>query len=158
MLGFTCHIYPFGWDSGDAGSYPERIQKLIEFVQSFDGDIYILGVSAGGTTAVTSYAMSAQEVAKVVTLCAPLAAFDYRVNPLLEVAITHTQQSLAKMPAAAKRNILSLHAVYDQVVPTKLSQSGGVKQKTLVSFWHVPTIVLGLTLFSPAIIRFYKQR
>lgn len=158
LFGFTCYVHTFGWNSADPASYAERLRKLVDFAQSLEGSIYMLGVSAGGPTSVNCYAALPEKVAKVATLCSPLAAFKRPVNPLLEVAISDTTQNLTSMSQETKQKILSLHAVYDQVVPVNLSRIDGVQQKTLFSFWHVPSIVLGLTIFSLPIMHFFKQR
>ncbi|MEO6513610.1 MAG: hypothetical protein ABIR37_02880, partial [Candidatus Saccharimonadales bacterium] len=158
MFGFKPRVHVFGWDSADPASYDQRIADLNQTVSALDGEIYLLGVSAGGSAAVNSFAMLPEKVTKTVTLCSPLKAFSTQVNPLLAVSIGHTEDFLATMSEDRKKRLLSVHAIFDPVVPTRLSKPAGVKSLTLPSILHPVTIYLGLTLFSGPIARFFKQR
>jgi pimeloyl-ACP methyl ester carboxylesterase len=158
MLGFTPQVHVFGWDSANPSSYDLRINQLNEVISGLDGEVFLLGVSAGGSAAVNSLALIPHKVTKVVTLCSPLIHFSSRVNPLLAVSIEHTEAHLAVMDTETKRRLLSLHALFDSVVPVRLSKPAGVKAKTLPAILHPVTIFLGLTLFASVSARFFKQR
>lgn len=158
MFGFTPEVYVFGWNSGDPNSYESRIAQLNQHIAKLEGDVYILGVSAGGSAAVNSFAAADSRVRKVVTLCSPLAPFSSRVNSLLAVSIDHTQDAIRNMSAERRQRILSLHAIFDPVVPTRLSKPHGVHARTLPSVLHPVTIFLGLTVFAGISNRFFKQR
>lgn len=158
MFGFTPEVYVFGWNSGDPSSYESRIAELNQYITGLDGEIYILGVSAGGSVAVNSFAAAGSKVRKVVTLCSPLAPFSSRVNPLLAVSLDRTEDTLRDMSVDQRQRILSLHAIFDPVVPTRLSKPDGVHARTLPSVLHPVTIFLGLTGFAGISSRFFKQR
>ena len=158
MFGFAAEVYVFGWDSGDPGSYESRMAKLVEYVSKLDGEVYLLGVSAGGSAAVNCFAALRSNVQKVVTLCSPLAAFSSRINSLLAVSIDHTEDAIRTMAAEQRQQILSLHAIFDPVVPTRLSKPVGIHARTLPSVLHPKTIFLGLTVFAGISSRFFKQR
>jgi pimeloyl-ACP methyl ester carboxylesterase len=156
-LGFEPQVHVFGWNSADAASYSTRIAQLNSLVSSLKGEVFLLGVSAGGSAAVNCFAILPNKITKTVTLCSPLMAFSSRINPLLAVSIEHTEKYLAVLPAEAKQRLLSLHAVFDTVVPIRLSKPGGVRSKILPSILHPITIFLGLTVFAGVISRFFKQ-
>jgi pimeloyl-ACP methyl ester carboxylesterase len=158
LFGFTPQVHVFGWDSADAASYDERMKILNALVASLDGEVFLLGVSAGGSAAINSFAMLPQKITKTVVLCAPLSAFSSRVNPLLAVSIEQTEQYLTAMPAEARQRLLSLHAIFDPVVPTRLSKPIGVRSQTLPTILHPVTIFFGLTIFAAVSARFFKQR
>jgi pimeloyl-ACP methyl ester carboxylesterase len=158
LLGFAPQIHSFGWNSADPSSYNHRIELLNEVVAQLDGEVYILGVSAGGSAAVNCLAMVPNKVTKVVTLCAPLAHFSSRINPLLAASIEHTEEHLAAMNADTKCRLLSLHAIVDTLVPIRLSKPDDVQSKALPAILHPITIFLGLTLFAGVSARFFKQR
>lgn len=158
MLGFTPQVHIFGWDSANPSSYDLRIGTLNDVVKKLDGEVYLLGVSAGGSAAVNSLAMMPENITKVVTLCSPLLHFSSRVNPLLAVSIEHTEAHLVAMSSDTKRRLLSLHALFDSVVPVRLSKPDGVHAKTLPVILHPVAIFLGLTLFAGVSARFFKQR
>lgn len=158
MFGFTPHVYVFGWNSADPASYRQRIEALNTAITSIEGEVYLLGVSAGGSAALNSFAMLPEKIAKTVVLCSPLSSFSSRVNPLLKVSLQHTEELLATMPTAQKNRLLSVHALFDQVVPLRLSTPAGVKHKALPSALHTVTIFLGLTVFAKVILRFFNSR
>ena len=158
MFGYAPQVHIFGWNSADPSSYDARLQQLNSFVDTLEGEIYLIGVSAGGSVAANCLATMPNKVTKVATLCSPLAAFSSRVNPLLAVSIEETERHLAEMPAETKNRILSLHALYDPIVATHLSKPLGVKSVTLPTILHGATIFLGLTIFSTRINHFFKQR
>ncbi len=158
LFGFTSHISAFGWNSADSSSHDERLRQLVAVVDGLDGAVYLLGVSAGGTVAVSCLSKRPEKIAKVATLCSPLLPFSYRINPLLEVAITRLQPKLKAMDEPTKQKILSVRAIYDQTVPTRLSQPNGIRNVVLPSAVHAVTIFLGLTVMNFPILSFFKQR
>ena len=158
LFGFAPQIYVFGWDSADPGSYEQRMQALTAMIQNLKGKVYVLGVSAGGSAAVNCFAQLPRKITKVVTLCSPLSAFSTPINPLLAVSISHTEQHLSDMAAETKQRLLSLHALFDTVVPVRLSKPVGVRSRVLPAILHPVTIFLGLTLFAGVTSRFFKQR
>ena len=158
MFGFTPEVYVFGWNSGDPHSYESRITRLNNYLSKLDGEVYILGVSAGGSAAVNSFAAAGSNVRKVVTLCSPLAPFSSRVNSLLAVSIDRTEDAIRNLSVEQRQRILSLHAIFDPVVPTRLSKPIGVRARTLPSVLHPVTIFLGLTVFAGVSNYFFKQR
>jgi pimeloyl-ACP methyl ester carboxylesterase len=158
LFGFTTHISLFGWNSADPLSHDERLRQLAADVDALEGAIYLLGVSAGGTAAVSCLAKRPEKITKVATICSPLLPFSYQVNPLLEVAIAKLQPGLEDMDESTKHKILSVRAIYDQTVPTRLSQPAGIRTVVLPSAMHAVTIFLGLTVMSFPVLRFFKQR
>lgn len=158
LWGFKTQVHVFGWDSADAASYEQRINGLSTLVHDLDGEVYLLGVSAGGSAAVNSFAMLPEKVTRAATLCSPLAAFSSRINPLLAASIARTEDHLANMPHTQKQRLLSVHAFFDPVVPIRLSKPAGIKNVTLPVILHPVTIYLGLTVFSGLIAGFFKQR
>jgi len=160
IFGFEVHIHVFGWDSADPASYERRMRDIDDFVRSLsvDGPVYLLGVSAGGPVAVSELAKYSPGIVKVATLCSPLSAFSYRVNPLLEVAIQDVESVLSSMSDADKLKILSVRALVDNVVPVRLSQPAGIRTAIVPSFIHAVSIFLGQTIGSYPILRFFKQR
>ena len=158
MFGFKPQVHVFGWDSADTDSYQHRMKALNATVKGLTGKVYLLGVSAGGSAALNSFAMLPERITKTATLCSPLSSFSTRVNPLLEVSLRHTEEFLTNMPPSQKIRLLSVHALFDPVVPIRLSKPIGVKQLALPSVLHAVTIFLGLTIFAGRIAHFFKQR
>jgi pimeloyl-ACP methyl ester carboxylesterase len=155
--GFTSHIYVFGWNSADPASYAPRMDTLDKYVRQLAGPVHLLGVSAGGTAAVTALARN-EHIHRVATLCSPLSSFRNRVNPLLEVAIADLTAKLADMPEATKHKIHSFHAIFDQVVDVRQSKVPEIANSTVPSALHAVTIFLGLSLLHWPIARFLHKR
>ena len=47
LRGFRTHVFAFGWED-TASNYQEKQTRLNDYVRSLDGDVYIIGASAGG--------------------------------------------------------------------------------------------------------------
>jgi pimeloyl-ACP methyl ester carboxylesterase len=157
LLGFKTHIYVFGWDDKEAENYSKKYIAFTEMLETIKGSRYLLGVSAGGTVASTAALLSPNLVAKAVVLCSPLTSYASPINPLLETAIRQNESQLAQYKPYVE-NIISLHAIRDEVVPVRLSSPPQLKTHTIPSVLHLPSIVFALTLYTPVVAHFLKQR
>jgi pimeloyl-ACP methyl ester carboxylesterase len=153
--GYRAHISIVGWDASPS-SYTERKGKVLSLIDSLSGDIYILGVSAGGPVALAVFADRKSRVAKVATLCSPYTYLDDHQGELLGSALSELAPSLARLSDRFS-DIRSYHGIYDGVVQTRLSRYEGIQDVTIPFVKHALTIFLGLTLYVPSITRFFRK-
>lgn len=158
LLGYEAHIIAFGWVDM-ASRLESKRTPFLKKIDAFDESrgVYLIGISAGGTAAVNTFAVRPSLVRKVITVCSPLNGFENLRNPLLAESIEQARSDLERMDAAQKQRILSVRALYDQVVNTKLSIFRGVKNTRVWSFLHAPTIFVALTFCAPRLRRFLKK-
>lgn len=146
LWGFEVHIIPFGWSNYYA-DYETKMRECMHQLDRLGKDepAYIIGVSAGGVAAVNVFA-DRPSVKRVITVCSPYREFDHELdNRLLAEAITELGHSLDRLDPSEKRNILSVHAVYDQVVGAAMSRPPGIKSARFWGVTHGPTIFLIMT-------------
>jgi pimeloyl-ACP methyl ester carboxylesterase len=158
LWGYSTHVVPFGWNSNDPATYEPKFQALEAAIAALEGEIYLLGVSAGGTVAVSCLAAHSDKITRAATLSSPLKPYSTPGNPLIELAIDRAKADIDAMPDTLRQRLLSVHAIRDQVVPVNLSQPPGVPSKTIFIVRHVPSIVLGLTLLGFLFVRFFRKR
>lgn len=146
LMGFQVHIFVFGWEDRDL-SLTEAQDRLIQFVDDLDTNVYVIGVSAGGTAAVNLLAARPKRVTRIITICTPYTLVPERYNRLLHRSSEQLLAHLAGMPTHTKAKILSVHAAFDQLVPVTASQPAGIAHKRLHSVLHGPTIFVALVLY-----------
>ena len=152
---YTTHIVTVGWNAPPV-SYQDRKRKIQSLIDELVGDVYLLGVSAGGTTALALFAEGMERVKKVVTLCSPYIYIDDHRGELLGCALSELRPSLTAL-ADRFSDIRSYHGIYDGVVQPKLSTYKGIQDISIPFVKHALIILLGLTLYVPAIVRFLRK-
>jgi len=132
-------------------------ERLNAYIKNLDGPLYVIGVSAGGTAAINALAGN-PNITKVVTVCTPYTPSPHRPNKLIAHSIRHTRQTLAAMSGKTKTTILSLYALYDQVVPAAHNRPPGIRVKRLLAVGHGPAIATALFLYSWSIRSFFVRQ
>ena len=155
-LGFQVHIFVFGWENKSL-SIDDAQARLVQFVEHLGANVYVIGVSAGGTAAVNLLATQPNLVRKIVTICTPYALVPERYNRLLHHASERMLSTLTHLSTSRKSNILSVHAAFDQLVPIRASQPEGIAHQRLRSVWHGPSIFVALVFYRQTLKRFLLQ-
>jgi hypothetical protein len=78
-------------------------------------------------------------------------------NRLLETSIARLPASFARLDAATRKKLLSVHASYDDVVDVSLSHAPDIRTYRLSTRGHGFTIFMGLTVMSFPIRRFFRS-
>lgn len=152
-LGFDTHIISFGWIEHHAQLWP-KMEAFLKQLDAFgDRPLYIIGVSAGGSAAI-QLLRHKSTIKKVITVCAPLDTFPNLQNPLLVESIAETKRHLQAMDTSQKQRILSVYALYDNVVDTRLSRPGGIATKRVFAIIHAPAIFISLMLYARSLRQF----
>lgn len=146
-LGFETHVVPFGWADTQA-PFEETMPAFLARLDQFgDRPLYLIGISAGGTAAINALAVRST-IQRVITICSPLQTMPRLRNPLLAASVSRVMSNLAAFTPEQKRRIVSVHALYDQVVDVRLSKAPGIRAFRLWSVWHAPTIYLAMVPYA----------
>lgn len=159
LRGFRTHVFAFDWEY-TASNYHEKQIRLNNYVRSLDGDVYIIGASAGGMAALHALAGDNGKIKGVATIATPYIYRQKLQNKFLEQAIAELATALLQIQSKSTR-ITSFYGVYDQVVPpndSHLDNIHSVKQliggrianithEQLPTVGHGLTIAAGLTIF-----------
>jgi len=167
IYGVVPHVHRVGWESGE--SFKPKLKKLVAEVNKLldKGNIVsLVGGSAGGS-AVLNTLVEEPRINAVVNLCGRLRA-GKNVFPSLDLAARNSpsfKESVLlfesvepKMKSELRRKILNLIPIWDEVVPKSTVPLKGATNKILFSVEHMFSGFLGMTLFSPIIMRFIKDK
>lgn len=158
--GFCPHVFAFGWEDA-ANDYHKKQNRLHDYIRNLEGDVYLIGASAGGVAALNALAMdSSDKIKSVATIATPYVYRQRLRNETLARAISELSNNLPAMQAKFIR-ITSFYGIYDQVVSpndSHLNATHRINQPTnsefvnidyqqLPTFGHGLTIAAGLTVF-----------
>lgn len=155
--GFRVHVFTFGWED-PTSNYHDKQNRLNNYICDLNGDVYIIGASAGGVAALSALVMIDDgKVKDVATISTPYVYRQRLKNETLARAIDELSNNLPAMSAKLAR-VTSFYGMRDQVVPPIDSQSNDseladVNSRQLPTFGHGLTIAAGLTMFGGRITR-----
>lgn len=168
LCGFRTHIFAFGWED-TTSNYHEKQTRLDDYARSLDGDVYLIGASAGGMAALHALAADNGKIKGIATIATPYIYRQKLQNKFLEQAITELATALPQIQSSRAR-ITSFYGVYDQVVPPNDSHLdnihsvkrliGGritnITHEQLPAVGHGLTIAAGLTIFGGRIQKSFR--
>ena len=160
----VAHYHPVIW-RGHENFAPklDRILELVDELHSQGHRVSLVGVSAGATAAFNTYMKRPEKIAKVVYVCGKLRRPEsvgeryYRINPSFKQSLELVQTKIDKLNSEDVAKMLSLKPLYDQTVPVADTVLPGVRNWRMLSLWHIPSIFMGITAYSPIICNFIKK-
>jgi pimeloyl-ACP methyl ester carboxylesterase len=163
IYGVRIHYYPMYWS--DKRSFSEKFEALLEAIDATakkTGSVSLIGTSAGASAVINAYAARRQIIHRVVCISGKLnnpqtAENRFKENPSFEGSLRMVATSLAALNVTDRSRILSLHPVYDDVVPINDTRIEGAHEGLEPVVGHVASIIYALTLGSYRICRFLKS-
>ena len=163
VRGYYPHVFTFGWEDA-ANDYHKKQNRLHDYIRNLDGDVYIIGASAGGVAALNALAMDNNDRIKgVATIATPYVYRQRLKNEMLARAISELASNLPNMQTKLAR-ITSFYGIHDQFVPptdsrlnnhymknSNNSKIANISYQQLPTFGHGLTIAAGLTVFGERI-------
>lgn len=168
IYGIVPHVHRVGWHDEEKDFKPKLIKLVGEVDKYLDQGhtVSLVGGSAGGS-AVLNALLEQNNITAVVNLCGRLRQ-DENVFPSLELAAQRSpsfkdsvltfERREPSMTADQRSKVLNLIPLWDEIVPKGTVSLSGATNKTLPSVEHMLSGFLGLTLFSPMIMRFIKEK
>jgi esterase/lipase len=165
--GFTTHIYDVHWyDERDFEFKLNDLLKQIDMLHQQGVKVSIIGTSAGGSMALNVFYARKEAISRVVNICGRLRA-GKGVYPSLEQAakksksfeesVRRCESGESLLGTQDRERILTMRALYDEVVPTSTSVINGAENRQVLSIEHMLTIGLCMTVFSQSIFDFLKK-
>lgn len=157
---FVYIFFTFGWEDA-ASNYHDKQNRLNNYICNLNGDIYIIGASAGGVAALNALVVDDGKVKGVTTIATPYMYRQRLKNKVLVRAIDELFNNLSAIQAKLAR-ATSFYGMCDQVVPPIDSQPSDskladVNYQQLPTFGHGLTIAAGLTMFGGRITRSWSN-
>jgi pimeloyl-ACP methyl ester carboxylesterase len=165
LYGLNAHYFFINWI--DKEPFAPKLKRMVELVDDLAAKghtVSLVGISAGASAAVNVYCERPDKISGVVFICGKLTGSRkinpnyYRNNPAFYDSLEQAQKSLEKLSADDKKKMLSLHAIFDEVVYTRYTKVPGIASRTVPSFLHIPTIFLAITIYKNLTINFLKWR
>lgn len=147
--------------------FSQKLDRLLAVIDEYNEQRYkisLVGTSAGASVAIAAFSRRKNVVSGVVCICGKLRNPQtvrpryYKQNPAFRDVMNGLENDLAKLTKNDKEKILSIRPLYDQTVLVADTKINGAHRAIIPSFYHVPSIALALTLFSPITIFFLKRK
>lgn len=166
--GIVPHVHRIGWQDREK-SFKTKLKKLVGEVNKIldhGNTVSMVGGSAGGS-AVLNTLLEQPRINAVVNLCGRLRSGE-NVHPSLELASKNSpvfKESVLRfekkepgMSKELREKVLCLIPIWDEIVPKSTVSLKGATNKTLFTFEHILSGLLGTTLFSPMVVGFLKEK
>lgn len=146
LLGFDVEIFVFGWNN--QLTYEAKLKRLLAVIDSTPTPIYIIGVSAGGTAAITALYKRPEKIQCVATIATPYSAVPHLNNDTLSTAQRNAEMILNRLEPEQKQRIVCIYGLYDEKIPTLRRRLMGIRQSQIFIIGHGPIIFFALTFYS----------
>lgn len=168
IYGVIPHVFRMGWKDGD-NFFEPKMKKLLNEINKLlkEGHVVsLVGGSAGGSAVLNAF-MEQPKINAVVNVCGRLKA-GVNVFPSLEKASSKSpafRESVKRfekreplMKNEQRKRVLTLAPIWDELVPRSTVPLKGATNKIFLSAEHLLSGLLGVTLFSPVIMNFLKEK
>jgi pimeloyl-ACP methyl ester carboxylesterase len=158
----TVELVPMRWDSKE--TFEQKIARIDQAMDRVRGKrIALLGESAGGSMVVHMYARRGDELYKAVTLCGKNARPEtvgeqyYKRSPAFRTSMEKLNESMKQLTAEQRKQFVSIHPLYDPVVPVRDTLLKECQRLRLFAIGHAVSIALALTVYSPLLMRAIRR-
>ncbi len=166
--GFTPHVHDVGWKDGENEIKPklERLIKVIDELHSNGEIVSLVGISAGGSAVLNAFYARKNKIHRVVNVCGRLRAgqnvfpsleFASRQSPAFGESVTLFESREPSLTDADRSKILTIRAIFDEVVPTSTTTLPGAINIRLFSIEHILSIVAAMTIYVRPMIEFLHE-
>ena len=160
--GVSVELVPMRWESQE--TFAQKLARVDQAIDQAAGKrIVIVGESAGGNMAVHVYARRPNDIYRVMGLCGKASHPEtvgqryYDRSPAFKTAMEGLNDATALLTEVQKREFVSIHPLYDSVVPVRETLLPGCRQVRLWTVGHFFAIMTALTVFAPLIVREAKR-
>ena len=157
------HYHPLHWT--DSRSFEFKLKEIVALIDDLNNSGYtvsLVGVSAGASAALNTFAMRKDAVNAVVCICGkinnPETISDrtYQKNPSFKKSLALLSDSLETLDHQDRKKVLSLRPLYDGVVPISDTYIEGATNTRIPSIGHAISVAYADTIGSFQIARFIK--
>lgn len=167
IYGIIPHVHRVNWHNND--SLEPKLKRLVKEADQYlqnSNIVSLVGWSAGGSAVLNALVME-PKINAAVNLCGRLRA-GQNVHPSLEWAARNSksfkesvllfESREPKMPQELREKVLNLIPMWDEIVPKSTVYLRGARNQTIPTAEHMLSGFLGMTLFSPIMIGFLRQK
>lgn len=165
FYGVEAELFHMNW--GDKKPWEPKLKKLLKRIDKLDREgktVALVGVSAGATAVINAFAARQDKVVGVVCISGKIhrpeniQARYRRTNPSFITSAYACPRSLAAIGKANRKRLLSIYALFDEVVTTRDSRVAGARNRLSPTIGHAITIGFQLILGAPFFLGFLKRQ
>jgi hypothetical protein len=164
LFGLTPVVLKFGWkDAKDETDLVQNINKVVSEVDRLAklGTVSLVGCSAGGNIMINVFSQRREIINGVINVCGALrpgstgSKFD---TPAYLNSLRYCDEAIKKLGEEDKKKIMTIRPRFgDEFVKPEQVSVEGAKNSSLPTLEHLLTIMMALTFFSKATIKFLKN-
>ena len=146
LAGVSAELFPVHWSGRE--EYFEKITRLNRVIDKTKGKrVILIGESAGGSMVLNIYASRPSDFYKVMTICGKnshpelVSPLLYKRNPAFKVSMHSLAASLQKLTKTQRQAFISIHPLYDSVVPVSETLIPDCQNRRLWLIGHRLTII-----------------
>lgn len=164
LWGVRPYFFQMNWN--DDRSFEPKLEALLADIDRFakKGKVSIVSASAGASAALNAYALRPDKITGVACIAGKInnpqaIGGSYKVrNPSFYESAQRTTGSIGRLTTGEKRRVLTIRAMFDEVIPARDSQLEGARNRMTWTSGHAITIATQLVFGAPFFIRFLKQQ
>lgn len=164
LIGLIPVVLDIHW-TDTSSNFKQKIQPLFNLIDtsSQNGNVSLIGISAGGSAVLNAFCQRKNSVQEVVTICSRLGkekgtlSTNMKKYPSFRESIELLEQSKLLLSPADKRKILTIRSIFDEKMSSSLMILEGAQQSTIFMVFHVLIIFFALSFFSNSVITFLKK-
>lgn len=152
LFGLRAHYFPLSWADGE--EFAPKLQRLLDKIDTLSRNgqkVSLVGVSAGASAVLNAYAVR-PKITRVICICGKIHNPQtihprrFQINPAFKDSVFMVQKSLAKTNKNQRKNIMSIHPLYDQTVPIADTVIDGAVEKIVHIRGHIQSIYYTIIL------------
>ncbi|MCW1908766.1 MAG: hypothetical protein KIH63_005500 [Candidatus Saccharibacteria bacterium] len=164
VFGLRPHYFPLLWRSDEA--FEDKLQRLVAHIDTVAANgnkVSLVGASAGASAVINAYSARSKVIASVVCICGKIQNPDkvdesyFIANPPFRKSIYMVKDSLDSLSKDQIARIMSIHPIYDPVVPVSETLIPGAVEKEIKTRGHAFSIFYTLIFGSRVIADFVKR-
>ncbi len=162
VYGVIPHFHRIGW--ADNESFEGKLVSILNEVDKYaeDGEVSLVGTSAGASAALNAFARRQGSVKRVVTICGKIQNLEtidekrFKRNPAFRGSVELLPESLKQLNQEDLSNILNIYPLWDGIVPIKDAIIEGAHSLRMLVPGHVFSIGYTISFGAHSIAKFIK--
>lgn len=162
LFGFAVYVVDIHWIT-QPNDFQSKLQKLVKLVDVYlqQGEVSLLGISAGGSAVLNTFHERRNKIHKVITICGRCRkdkgqlSSGMKRSKAFEQSVELFEQVEKKLSNNEKKKLLTVNGYYD--IPKTSSVIPNARYLLLPMGFHAPIIVSALTFFSILLAKFLLE-
>lgn len=154
-------VHNIWWRKGEKHLEPKlkKLIKLIDTLSKNGNKVSLIGTSAGSSAVMNAFVARKNKIYKIVSVCGRLKrgdekgfrSFESKTASSLafKESILMFEESEPKLTKEDRKKVMTIRAIFDELVPDNTSYIKGATNKRIKSVEHIFSIWMGLSFYKP---------